>query len=387
MIRTLTAHTMEIDDEEAAVTEILDQLDLDHQLLKNSVGIISCHLDYMEDEIVKIISEKLPFDVVGINTISSATAGEADQMLLALTVLTSDDVSFAAGLSDPLGKGKEGLIGKLFEKTSKALAGKPSMALVFSPLLLDLGGDVLVNQLDAASGGIPLFGTLAIGMTLKMSEARINFNGDVWNDRLGIILLSGNFEPRFSVTSISENKILKQKVIVTKSRDNVIEEMNDMPVGAFFETMGLAENGKISTITIAHVPLILDYNDNADPVARSIMAQSPEGCLICGGDIPQDCSVGVGSLDTAEVLKTTGQAVKALVESGQDGLLLFSCAARNFALGLDSMAEIGVIREGLGPDRSYMLAYSGGEICPVKTHDGKLKNRFHNATFVSCSFK
>jgi hypothetical protein len=228
----------------------------------------------------------------------------------------------------------------------------------------------------------------AVESAARLRNSRVIFNGESLGDRLVIVLLAGNFKPVFSVTSISADRIFQQKAVITRSRGHVVMEINDMPARSYLETMKLArDGGEITGITTAQMPLILDYHDNADPVSRSIMIQSPEGHLICGGDMPQDCSLGVGFMDAGEVLRTTAGAVGALKERGEDGILLFSCAARNFALGLDTMAEIGVVREGLGPEKSYMFAYSGGEICPVKTREGKLKNRFHNATLVSCSFK
>jgi hypothetical protein len=97
--------------------------------------------------------------------------------------------------------------------------------------------------------------------------------------------------------------------------------------------------------------------------------------------------VWLGSLDIQDILSASSGAMEALTGGGEDGILMFSCAGRNFVLGLDTMAEIGVVQQGLGPGRSYLLAYSGGEFCPVKAQDGKLINRFHNVTLISCSFK
>jgi hypothetical protein len=42
LIRTFTAYTGEIDDTEAAVSDILGQLDNGGSLLKNTVGILTC---------------------------------------------------------------------------------------------------------------------------------------------------------------------------------------------------------------------------------------------------------------------------------------------------------------------------------------------------------
>jgi hypothetical protein len=385
MIKTLIAHTTEIDDGEAAVSEILVQLDIEHSLMKHSVGIITCHLEFMETGIVKSLCGRLPFDVTGINTMSTAMPGEADQMMLGITVLTGDDVFFSAGLSEALVRGQQGAIQDLFNKTAAALPEKPSMIMTFSSILAKVGGgDWVVTELDHASGGLPNFGTLAIDYTTQLRDPRIIFNGDTWNDRLAIILLCGNFKPLFSVTTISEDRLLKQRAIVTKSMGNIVMEVNDMPAGAYFESLGLARDGRINNIHL--LPLVIDFNDNAQPVTRTIHSQTPEGYLVCGGAVPEGCSMTVGSIDVQDVTKTAANAIRALPSKQEEGILFFSCAVRYFAQGLDVMAELRAVREVLETGRPYVFAYSGGEICPVTTNDGKLKNRFHNVTLISCLF-
>jgi len=386
MVKTLTAHTLELDDEKAAVAEILEQLDLKNRLQKNSVGIMTCYLEFMETGIVKAVCDALPFPVLGINTLSVAMNDAADQMLLGLTVLTSDDVVFSTALSETLGKEPGGAIRDLYNKAAEGLPDKPSLIMAFTPILMQLGGDTVVEQLDAVSGGIPIFGTLAIDFTTQIRDPRIIFQGETWNDRIGIILFSGNVKAEFSVTSVSNEKILQQRAIITKSAGNVLIEVNDMPVMQYFETLGLAMNGEFFG-SASQIPLIVDFNDTIKPVTRTIMVKLPDGKLVCGGAVPVGCSLAVGSIDTEDVLKTTSEAAKKLVMANQDGILLFSCVVRNFALGLDTQAELKTIQNSLGKDRAYMFAYSGGEICPVKTSDGKLKNRFHNVSLISCSFK
>ena len=67
MIKTLIAYTTEVDDEDDAVAEILEQLDMGSNLLKHAVGIMTCHLDFMEGGIVKALCKALPFEVAGNN--------------------------------------------------------------------------------------------------------------------------------------------------------------------------------------------------------------------------------------------------------------------------------------------------------------------------------
>ena len=53
MITTLTAFTHEIDDAAEATAEILAQLDLEHNLKQNSVGILTCYSEFVESGVVQ----------------------------------------------------------------------------------------------------------------------------------------------------------------------------------------------------------------------------------------------------------------------------------------------------------------------------------------------
>jgi hypothetical protein len=53
-------------------------------------------------------------------------------------------------------------------------------------------------------------------------------------------------------------------------------------------------------------------------------------------------------------------------------------------LGANSDDEMRKIAETLGKKYPYQICYSGGEICPVDTGDGKLLNRVHNFTYIIC---
>jgi hypothetical protein len=121
MIKTFVAFTEEIDDAKAAVTELLKQLDPEHNLLANSLGIIHCFSDFADDGIVKAVCEKLPFDVVGSATLSLAAPGGVSQMGLTLTVLTSDTVSFVTGVSAPVVNDVTDPVTELYRRDRKSV--------------------------------------------------------------------------------------------------------------------------------------------------------------------------------------------------------------------------------------------------------------------------
>ena len=52
MIKMFSAFTEEIDDVDAAISEILSQLDLEHSLMQNSIGILHCYHEFIDSGVV-----------------------------------------------------------------------------------------------------------------------------------------------------------------------------------------------------------------------------------------------------------------------------------------------------------------------------------------------
>lgn len=386
MIKTLTAHTSEIDNAEAAVAEILGQLDIENNLMENSVGIISCHSEFIDAGIVDNLCKKLPFDVVGATTLGTAVHGGIAQILLTVTVITSDTLSFAAASTKPLRPDTyKDVLADAYNEAAKKLPGKPSLILTFAPLLFDIAGDYLVEAFDAITGGIPIFGTLAVDHTVDYSTAGTFYRGKANKDTLSMILIYGDIDPVFSIASVSDEKILGQKAIITESDGNILKGVNGMSVLKYLQSIGLAPNGKVEGLNA--IPFIIDYNDGTKPVTRAIFAITPEGHAVCGGVMPVNATLGIGYIDHDDVLSTTKNSIDKILEQNKNnGLLVFSCIVRNLVLGFDVLAEMEEVDKNIHEKIPFFMAYSGGEICPVYDEKGSPVNRFHNDTIISCLF-
>ena len=85
MIKALTATTRKIDDAQDAVNEALITLNLENNLLKNSLGIISCFSGFEETGVLKAICNAMPFDCIG-----STTSDHTMDYSTAKTIYTGD---------------------------------------------------------------------------------------------------------------------------------------------------------------------------------------------------------------------------------------------------------------------------------------------------------
>lgn len=385
MIKTLTAYTEEIDDIAYAVEEILGQLNLEKELCKNAAGILSCYSEFVDSGVVAALCEKLPFPVVGATTLCGSVREKMGDLLLTLTVLTSDEIGFSAGLSSSLMETQREPVHEAYRRAASQLPEAPSLMISFLPLLQHVGGDVIIGLLDECSGGVPNFGTVTVDHTPDYHSACTLYNGQHSRDCLAFLLLSGDVSPRFAIASISEGRINKQKTIITAADGNVLQEVNNMPVLQYMNTLGLAKSGSLDGAN--NIPFIVDFNDGTLPVARAVFALTPEGHAVCGGVMPLNATLAVGTIEYEDVISTTRAALEGLMGTGKrQGLLMFSCIGRYIAMGLNVDAEMRAVQEVTDGAIPYQFSYSGGEICPLMDREGRLINRFHNHTLIACIF-
>jgi hypothetical protein len=196
----LTAYTFEIDDPDAAAREIQEQLRNRGGLLKNTVGLLFCYLDFIKAGTVEAICKVLPFDTLGCTTLGAAVPGTIGDIILTLTVLTSDDVEFHAGLSEPLIEQEEARIVKAYREL--ALQGPPALIFAITPSLYNLAGDTMVGVLNRESQGAPVFGACALDADTKIRTPKTLYKGMAYADRMPILLFSGNLAPQFFYDSI-----------------------------------------------------------------------------------------------------------------------------------------------------------------------------------------
>lgn len=392
-----TACTQEIDEAASAVSDILTQLDCETNLLAHSVGIVTCHADFLASGVLKAVCDSLPFDVVGTTTLGAAVQGPSGpgasggyvsgQELLTVSVLTSDDVTFVAVLTDSLAADQEGPIRAAAGSSAAGLPQPASLVLVYAPLLQHVGGERLVRMVTEATGGAPLFGTLTCDHNFDFRDARVIHNGEAYADRMAMVLLSGPVGCRFMTISVPERNAERQSAVITGSEGNVVKEVNGVPVLDYLESIGLSRDAGLEGSK--SIPVILDYNDGTPAVARCFYMISPEGHAVCGGEMPAGATFALSSMEAEDVILSAEQILGRI--AGRDevnGMLVMSCIVRSVTLGVDQMAEARRVGEKLaGGGLPYQLCYSGGEMCPVYQGEGGTANRFHNFSFAVCLFE
>ena len=379
MIEMLTAHTLEADDTEYALNEILEQLNLDEKARKNCAGFLFCHPDFIETGVAQHIATSLPFEIVGATTVCNLTEGLRDLAGLSISVLTSDTVEFTASSLPGCHTSDE--IAMVYRESVGERNGIPSLIFPFATSAV---GDNAVRILDELTdGGTVFFGTNAVDNTADSSQAVALHNGTIFHDGLVLLMAWGEIKATFHVKEIGNDMVQKQHAIITKSDGHVIISINDICPADYLSSVGISREQAAGNLHA--IPFIVDLQDGTAPVARVFYDLTPEGHIVTGAVMPENATVAVGTLEKNDILRLTTEALSGVLDSGKsNGLLLFPCVSHFWAMEDTPFALIQDRLDGVIP---YHVFYSGGEICPVFSENGKMHNRFHSFTCVACSFE
>ncbi|MDR2587712.1 MAG: hypothetical protein LBC23_05585 [Coriobacteriales bacterium] len=378
-----TAVTEEVDEPDLALKELLEQLDVS-TLKTNSLGILYCHIDFIESGAAEYIARMLPFDVIGMSSMASASRATEGLYRLTVAVLTSDDVRFTTCSTLPLtATGYQQTITTSWQEALGRAGATPRFVIGFLPFPRDVSGQDLLTAFDEASGHIPLWGSIASGTDMTYSDCYTIHNDVIGKTGAAFALIEGNVEPDFVVTSIPERNISERKAMVTKSHGCILNEINDMPALDYIDQLGIIFNRGDQTT----VPLIVDYRDGSQPVALGMYAFLEDRSILCGGLMPEGALLSLGEIDSQGILETMRLSLDKLCSlTDKSGFLMLPCVTRFVMLAPrqeDEMLETIERLEGVIP---YQLGYSGGEFCPVKAENGVWRNQFHNYTFTACAF-
>ncbi|GHV34756.1 hypothetical protein FACS18949_11390 [Clostridia bacterium] len=385
MLKCASLYTREMDDTAAACGEILSQLGEKLTLQANTIGIVTCHSEFILSGALKAICDALPFDTVGMTTASLAASGVTDELILSVFVITSDDVSFKTGRTG-------GLRSDTLEKTRSAYESvksdaAPALILAFAPLLQENPGDVYASVWGELLPQVPVFGSLAIDGSVDFTESRTLYNGEESDDGMAFALCYGNIHPRMFVTAQPEDGRVFAGGEVTKADGPFIREINGEPAYNFYEKTGLALDG-LATRRVMLTPFVADLKTRADydgvPVMRGFVGFTPEGGALMRGCVDEGSLFTIASYSADNVMDIASKRVELVnAQTEINGMLSFSCITSRITLGTEQRREMELYRDEINPEVPFCAAYSGGELCPTSVRDGKAINRFHNYTLIT----
>jgi hypothetical protein len=134
------------------------------------------------------------------------------------------------------------------------------------------------------------------------------------------------------------------------------------------------------------MPFIIYLEDGSILIRACIGAAGEEGALILCGAVPVNAAIALATMGFEDVIDSTEKKVtEALAAAKGRGVLMYSCAGRNWALGMQPMAEHERVKECMGKgDAPYHFVYSGGEIFPSRLGGGRVVNHLQNDSLIIC---
>jgi hypothetical protein len=391
MIKTLLAWTA-LDDPEEAVEDILSQLAMERNLRARSAGLLFCYYDFIKTGVVRELCARLPFPVAGCTSqgfaVNPGGGGETVQRpgILALLVLTSDDLTFTPMASAPLTDNAQ-TKSAMREAYQKAAAGieQPAVIFGFAPVTDKVLTEVMLNSLSEASGNAPIFGSIALDFDTEYRNQRTILNGADYADCFTALAVSGPLHPGFH-TAIIERSVTHGEAVITKAKRNCILELNNMPALDYFKTIGL-DFSKVVIGTQISCLLWIEYPKGTETMSfiPLVVGTDPEsGGIVCTRRIMVGDTVRVGNfLESAVCAQTRGLCRDMKAGTNRNAALFFQCLGRGTILS-DLFMEMNIINEEI-KDTPYLAVLSGGELATEIGADGKPFNHYLSFALTGCA--
>jgi hypothetical protein len=394
MIKSYTITITEVDDIEFALEELEPQV-AEITMRKNTVGIVSTHPEFISTGVYEAIAKAVSFPLVGMTAYTQIANGKADTFMLSILVLTSDDCEFSIGSSDIIPE--QGDVTELTQECYKSLSSKLSdkakIAFLYAPFSAHhCSPQNYLNAIAKIDEAVPIFGSLATTEVTKMADGtRTLVSENNYQDRLTMLLIGGDISPEFYIGSVIKEAVLMSNVgEVTASQENLLMEISNTKINTVFEKIGYIDGAMqdSGTVTSAFILNEKDAAGNLTPFAARSLIALLDGVGIFGGHIPIGSVLSIVVTTKDVIVKNAKEIATQIKEKHQDKtVLMYSCMGRQLCMLEEPMLEYDNISKELdGSGLNYVIACSGGEICPSSTTVEKADNSEHNQALVACVF-
>jgi hypothetical protein len=379
MLKTISAYTTEGDEFEFALSNLLDQIKPEKNLLSNTIGLITFYEGFQDNHFISKLCDALPFDVIGCSTSANATGNIVEPMSIVLTVITSDDAYFsvfAADLRD------ENLFKEKYMKALNKIADKNSPVMAFAYMITypDLFGNC-VQKASNIMHDIPLFGTFPTTKDSQL-DGYVVYNGEISKSNCTFALVAGNIAPEFLCYTTPDESLQLFDAYVTESDGFLIKKINNMIARDYMVSIGFKTDPENPNSIVEFKHAIMRISNKKSQYALGIIAFSPEGYIILATHVVVGSVISFTTVDEKGVLSAAKKMITKGTSDPTKTAICFSCLIRRITL-TDAFAEIDAVTKN-AKNSNYQFSYAGGEICPVYDENNKLVNKYHNITLVAC---
>ena len=386
MFRMAVGHSDDIDLERALMA-VFDECDAALDGVTPQAGLVMASWDTDHGAVVERIRGRYP----GIELAGTTSVGEMSSVLgfsedsVALALFASDVVDFTAGLGHGVTADHAGAVREAVADARSRTTKPPSLCIAMANIAT-VEASAVLDALRAELGpDVPILGGGAAPQDpyadprLRQGQGRQLVNGEVAEDAIAILLISGPLTYSFGVHTGWRG--IGPRATVTRVAHGEVVEIDGRRALDFYERyLGTASPA------IANPLAVFDSPDSDVFYLRTPIAYTQDtGCITFFGTIPEGASVRLtlaGADDIVDGARASIADALAGFPAGRtpDAALVYSCATRRFLLGTRVGGEIEVVRAALGPATSVAGLYCMGEIAPTASGE---RSKFHNATMVS----
>lgn len=247
---------------------------------------------------------------------------------------------------------------------------------------LNVNGSKLVQGMrDAVSEGVAITGGLAGDGPHFEQTVLVDNDGQI-RDQL-VIALGFYGELNVSYGSMGGWDSFGIERLVTKSKDNVLFELDGEPALALYKSFLGDEASKLPSSGLLF-PLSMRYSEDRKPLVRTILAVSEaEQSLTFAGDIPEGSYIRLMKANVDRLIDGAEEAAELAKQEKNEFAICISCVGRKLVLRQIVEEEVEGVRDKLGPDCLITGFYSYGEIAPFKKG---VDCELHNQTMTITSF-
>jgi hypothetical protein len=399
-MKSAVAITLEIDDLEFAVKELVPQIREKCTFSRHSIGIVHCDADMDVARLGGLLNKELGIDIVGVTTsaVIERNSGYTDMGIL-LCVLTADDVNFSVGCAADLSvDGFWDAISGSYKQVRSKTEEDPKLILALAPYIGDLTSENYMEVLDEVSGNVPVFGGVAADH-YDLKFQRTFYNGQAFERGIVFVLFMGNIKPVFSMEHYFSTK-LEKKGVITKSSGNQILKVGSQTFKEYVESIVPVPDEELVIFYFQSTPFVMelpDYEKNEQPVVRALCTidhQTGAGGFL--SKMPEGSVIYITGLQRRNLSESCNGALTDIMGRMAENadyeysmIFISTCNARELLMGDVKNLESDILKEKLAgfPDHLNAIGYYGfGEICPTGTRtDGTAINRFHNISFALCA--
>ncbi len=375
-MQVFVAHSLDPSTDDAA-NELADALRAQMGDARPVVAVVFAAIEHDHERLLRGLQRVVgDIPIVGCTTdgeLSSAGGFAEDSAVVA--VFCGDDLRARMVVATDLSADIDGAVARAFADDPDV--GAPAACMVFADGPTVDAVAVVRAMAGRLPAGTPMFGGTAADQR-RMTATRQFAGTRVLGDCAVAVMLYG--EVAIGVGVQSGWAPLGNTGTVTRSRDNVVYEIDGQPAGEFYRKY-FGEGVELSP----DHPLAV--GDGATFYLRAPLgpADSP-GAISFAGAVPEGAQVRITAASRDEVVSACEQSMVEALGTYRGGpptaAMIISCAARRRLLGTRTTEEFAAVDRCLGGVPTFGF-YSYGEI---GTRQGSAVVDFHNETFVAVLF-